>query len=139
MLANAEMTLGLVNLAVSTILVIAVAWVGAKTREVSGLKESLEKSQETRCVLKHEQVNGRIELVEGRLERGDDAFGRMSEAEKKLNLMLVERIAELKDFIRVEAAAKNDMEELKKQVASMAGRFDTIERLMREQEPRIKT
>jgi hypothetical protein len=76
---------------------------------------------ESRLLLPIEQLKAQVTEINRRLERGDGHFDDLGEREQKMQVTVLSRISELKDWMHENCASKDDLSKL-------SDRFDGLQR-----------
>jgi len=123
-------TLSIIQFALSIGMAIALAWVASKTRKIETLEEKLEETTsrlvDTKLVAAMAELRitiaglaEQVKHIAGRLERGDDKFEQLGDGRQTLELRLLSKIGDLKDFVRENCASKGDFDSLSKRFAEL--------------------
>jgi chromosome segregation ATPase len=121
-----------IQLAVSAVLGLVLAWVANRTREIETLKSQLrstaEELVETQIAVRTGELmtalkvlTAEVQTINKRLERGDAEFDGLGEGAHKLELKTQSMLGELKQWVMANMATRDD-------VKTLNDRFDGLQR-----------
>ncbi|MCC6425118.1 MAG: hypothetical protein IT447_16715 [Phycisphaerales bacterium] len=112
------------------VVTLALAYIGAKNRQVEKLQDEIKMSAKTEIRLQLEPLRQTIDAMVRRMKDGEELFGRMGEKDHQVELKMVNQLSELKDSIRDCYATRSDVANLAAAVDKLSVRFDGMQRLI---------
>lgn len=130
---NWQLLFSVANLAITTVITVALFYVGSKAKKIDQLEERLRSAATEAVDLRFGSLAGKLEAtvaglraiveeIQRRLQRGDTQFDRANDIQHRLELKTMQQLSELKD----QCASKEEVQELRVRHNSLEIKVNTI-------------